>query len=185
MKKVGGLFLVFLLAGCATSVYDNKADSYGSNNMRNRSSDVNSDNYAPIQSIPLDSKSVSTSESNFDSGGEELSGRNIYFAFDSFTVDPKYQKVVLDAVAHLRDNPEDSVRIIGNTDERGSRGYNLALGQKRAEVVRQAFISMGVESSRVEAVSFGKEKPKAMGHDDASWAVNRRSDLLYKSLGEF
>ncbi|HSY28407.1 MAG TPA: OmpA family protein, partial [Burkholderiaceae bacterium] len=69
--------------------------------------------------------------------------------------------------------------IQGNTDERGGSEYNLALGQKRAEAVRKALTVMGVADSQLEAVSFGKEKPKATGHDEAAWSQNRRADLAY------
>ena len=72
------------------------------------------------------------------------------------------------------------VIIQGNTDERGGREYNLALGQKRAEAVRKSLSALGVPESQMEAVSFGKEKPKATGSDEASWAENRRSDLVYQ-----
>jgi peptidoglycan-associated lipoprotein len=72
------------------------------------------------------------------------------------------------------------VLIQGNTDERGTSEYNLALGQKRAEAVRRALSLMGVPDSQMEAVSLGKEKPLATGHDEASWAQNRRADLVYQ-----
>jgi peptidoglycan-associated lipoprotein len=72
------------------------------------------------------------------------------------------------------------VLIQGNTDERGTSEYNLALGQKRAEAVRRAMSLMGVPDQQMEAVSLGKEKPLATGHDEASWAQNRRADLVYQ-----
>jgi peptidoglycan-associated lipoprotein len=72
------------------------------------------------------------------------------------------------------------VLIQGNTDERGTSEYNLALGQKRAEAVRRALSLLGVPDSQMEAVSLGKEKPMADGHDEASWAQNRRADLVYQ-----
>jgi peptidoglycan-associated lipoprotein len=72
-----------------------------------------------------------------------------------------------------------SIKIEGNTDERGGAEYNLALGQKRAEAVSRALKIFGVKDAQMEAVSFGKEKPKVLGHDDASYAQNRRADLDY------
>ncbi len=69
--------------------------------------------------------------------------------------------------------------IQGNTDERGGREYNLALGQKRAEAVRRSMSLLGVQETQMEAVSFGKEKPKAQGSDEAAWAENRRADIVY------
>ena len=72
------------------------------------------------------------------------------------------------------------VVIQGNTDDRGGSEYNLALGQKRAEAVRKAMSLMGVPDSQMEAVSFGKEKPKALGNNEAAWAENRRADIVYQ-----
>ncbi|MDR1849492.1 MAG: OmpA family protein, partial [Zoogloeaceae bacterium] len=83
----------------------------------------------------------------------------------------------------LNANRQLKVLIQGNTDERGSHEYNLALGQKRAEAVRQMLLLLGVQEGQVEAVSLGEEKPRAEGHDEAAWAENRRSDILYS--GEF
>ena len=76
-------------------------------------------------------------------------------------------------------NKARQIVIQGNTDERGGREYNLALGQKRAEAVRSAMSLLGVPESQMEAVSFGKEKPKALGSDEAAWAENRRADIAY------
>ena len=77
-------------------------------------------------------------------------------------------------------NKARKVVIQGNADERGSREYNLALGQKRSEAVRKAMASLGVGETQMEAVSFGEEKPRGAGHDEASWAENRRADLVYQ-----
>ena len=77
-------------------------------------------------------------------------------------------------------NKSRKVIIQGNTDERGSREYNIALGQKRAEAVRRALTSLGVGEAQLEAVSLGEEKPKATGADDTSLAENRRADIVYQ-----
>ena len=79
----------------------------------------------------------------------------------------------------LAANPEVKIVIQGNTDERGGREYNLALGQKRSEAVLQRLQLLGIPSSRIEAVSFGKEKPIALGHSEEAWAQNRRADIVY------
>jgi peptidoglycan-associated lipoprotein len=81
---------------------------------------------------------------------------------------------------YLAANKGRKILIQGNTDERGGREYNLALGQKRAEAVRKALSLLSVPESQMEAVSLGKEKPKATGSDEASWAENRRSDIVYQ-----
>jgi len=81
---------------------------------------------------------------------------------------------------YLTQNKNAKMIIQGNTDERGSREYNLALGQRRADAVKQMMTVLGAEGSRVETVSFGEEKPRAQGHDEAAWAENRRADIRYK-----
>jgi peptidoglycan-associated lipoprotein len=91
-----------------------------------------------------------------------------------------YQPLVQQHSQYLKGHPERRVLIQGNTDERGTSEYNLALGQKRAEAVRRAMSLMGVADTQMEAVSLGKEKPTATGHDEASWAQNRRADLVYQ-----
>jgi peptidoglycan-associated lipoprotein len=81
---------------------------------------------------------------------------------------------------YLNSRKTQRIIIQGNTDERGGREYNLALGQKRAEAVRKSLLLLNVPESQMEAVSLGKEKPKALGSNEASWAENRRSDIIYQ-----
>jgi len=109
-----------------------------------------------------------------------LSKRSIYFDFDSFVVKPEFQGTVEAHGKYLSTNPNRRVTIEGNADERGSREYNLALGQKRAEAVKARLRLLGVPETQMETVSLGEEKPAATGSDEASWAQNRRADLNYK-----
>ena len=83
--------------------------------------------------------------------------------------------------SYLKANPKQKVIIQGNTDERGTAEYNLALGQRRSDAVRKSLNLMGVSDDQMEAVSFGKEKPKAEGDNEAAWAENRRADIAYIS----
>ena len=109
-----------------------------------------------------------------------LARLNVYFDFDQYTVKSEYQSLLEQHAQYLMQHPEHHVLIQGNTDERGASEYNLALGQKRAEAVRQALTTLGVSDAQLEAVSLGKEKPVVTGHDEASWSQNRRADLNYK-----
>ncbi|HCY64749.1 MAG TPA: peptidoglycan-associated lipoprotein Pal [Oxalobacteraceae bacterium] len=109
-----------------------------------------------------------------------LAQRSFYFDFDSYVLKAEAQPVVEAHAKYLSANKGRKVVIQGNTDERGGREYNLALGQKRAEAVRKSLSLLGVSDAQMEAVSFGKEKPKAEGHDEASWSENRRADLAYQ-----
>ncbi|MCX9154758.1 peptidoglycan-associated lipoprotein Pal [Niveibacterium sp. 24ML] len=112
-----------------------------------------------------------------------LSKRSVYFEFDKYDITASYQPLVEAHSKFLVSNPQLKVLIQGNTDERGSREYNLALGQKRAEAVKKAMSMLGAKDSQLEAVSLGEEKPKNAGHDEAAWADNRRADVLYS--GEY
>lgn len=109
-----------------------------------------------------------------------LAKRSVYFDFDKYDVKDEYKPVVDAHSKYLTSNKNRKVVIQGNTDERGGSEYNLALGQKRAEAVRKSMSLLGVADSQMEAVSFGKEKPKATGHDEAAWAENRRADIVYQ-----
>jgi peptidoglycan-associated lipoprotein len=109
-----------------------------------------------------------------------LANRSVYFDFDSYAVRDDGKPVVENHSGYLTKHKERKVLIQGNTDERGGTEYNLALGQKRAEAVRRAMGALGVSDSQIEAVSLGKEKPKAEGHNEAAWAENRRADIVYQ-----
>jgi peptidoglycan-associated lipoprotein len=112
-----------------------------------------------------------------------LSRRSIYFDYDKFDIRPEYHDLVAAHAKFLVTNRQFRVLIQGNTDERGSREYNLALGQKRADAIKRQLVLLGVREEQAESVSLGEEKPKSLGQDETAWAENRRGDLLYS--GEF
>ena len=109
-----------------------------------------------------------------------LAQRSIYFDYDSFSVKDEYKPVLQAHAKFLVENPTAKIYLQGHTDERGSREYNLALGQKRADAVRRVMTVLGVKDSQVEGVSYGEEKPKNGGHDDSAYAQNRRADIIYQ-----
>lgn len=109
-----------------------------------------------------------------------LRQRVVYFDFDQDALKPEFQNIVACHAKYLRDRPSARITLEGNADERGSREYNLALGQKRAEAVRRALIALGVSESQLEAVSLGEEKARSGANDDAALAENRRADLVYQ-----
>ncbi|HXI38313.1 MAG TPA: peptidoglycan-associated lipoprotein Pal [Burkholderiales bacterium] len=109
-----------------------------------------------------------------------LAKRSIYYDFDKYDISAESRSLIEAHARYLRENPNVKVRIEGNADERGSTEYNLALGQQRSSGVLKVMTLLGVPAGRIEAVSFGKEKPKATGHDETSWSENRRSDIVYR-----
>lgn len=140
---------------------------------------------APAKPVVQDNRAVATVTAPvvdpLDDPKNILSKRSVYFDFDAYVVKPEYANIVSAHSTYIRDGKSRKVLIQGNTDERGGSEYNLALGQKRAEALRKAMVILGTPDAQIEAVSYGKEKPKATGHDEASWAENRRDDIVYTS----
>ncbi|WP_225721633.1 peptidoglycan-associated lipoprotein Pal [Candidatus Vallotiella sp. (ex Adelges kitamiensis)] len=132
---------------------------------------------AGVQLEPADVQQVHVDKLN-----NPLNKDSIYFDFDSFALDKECQPILQAHAEYLKSQPNCYVLIQGNTDERGTSEYNLALGQKRAESVRRALVLLGANENQLEAVSLGKEKPASTFHDEASWAQNRRADLIYPSI---
>jgi peptidoglycan-associated lipoprotein len=111
--------------------------------------------------------------------GNILSKRSIYYDYDSSVVKDEFKPLVTAHARYLTQNRSARMVIQGNTDERGSREYNIALGQRRADSVKQMLLLLGAQEAQIESVSFGEEKPRATGKDEPSYSENRRSDIVY------
>jgi peptidoglycan-associated lipoprotein len=153
----------------------------------------------PLDNVPVEDKSASavtgpggpgsgTQSTVAQVAADEVAGsaagpvnvsRIIYFDYDSYVIKPEFQALLESHARFLKAAPRRKVSIEGHTDERGGREYNLALGQRRSEAVRRALGLLGVPDNQVEAVSFGKEKPVALGSNEAAWAQNRRAEIVY------
>jgi peptidoglycan-associated lipoprotein len=105
--------------------------------------------------------------------------RNVYFDVDEYVIQDQYRSIVEAHAKYLGSHPDQKIRIEGNADENGSREYNLALGQKRAQAVKKVMTILGVKENQIEAISWGEERPKATGHDESAWKENRRADIKY------
>lgn len=123
---------------------------------------------------------VSTVTSDNLAAGPSGVTKVIYFDYDSFVVKAEFQNAIEGHAQFLKNNPRAKVSLEGHTDERGGREYNLALGQKRADAVRQSLSLLGVSSAQVESVSFGEEKPAIQGSDESAFSKNRRTEFFYK-----
>ena len=108
-----------------------------------------------------------------------LSKRSVYYDYDSTIIKDEFKPLVTAHARYLAQNRSTKMVIQGNTDERGSREYNIALGQRRADGVKQMMLLLGAQHAQIETVSFGEEKPRAAGKDEASFSQNRRSDIVY------
>ena len=105
---------------------------------------------------------------------------NMLFRTGSYAISDRAMETLGKIAKIIKDYKDYDVMVEGNTDNRGSREYNLALGQKRSEAVKQRLQLLGVPASRIEAVSFGREKPRALGDTEEAWAQNRRADIVYR-----
>jgi len=112
-----------------------------------------------------------------------LSRRSIYFDYDKYDIKDEYRPLVEAHAKYLREHPETKVLIQGNADERGSREYNIGLGQRRADAVKRMLMLLGAKETQIESVSLGEEKPVCAESNEACWAKNRRGDILYQ--GEY
>lgn len=108
------------------------------------------------------------------------SPKTVYFDYDSFVIKPEFQAVIEVHARFIKADRARRVAVEGHTDMSGGREYNLALGQRRAEAVRRALSLLGVSENQIEAVSFGKEKPAALGADEKSMSLNRRAEISYR-----
>jgi peptidoglycan-associated lipoprotein len=168
-KQVISILLLSLLAACASdkpkgSVTDGKSASAAEASNTSASADA-----ASVTSDPLNAP------------GSILAKRSVYYPFDVSVVQDADKPVVQAHAKYLSEHANRKVRLEGNCDERGSDEYNLALGQRRADGVKKMLLVSGVKDSQIETVSYGEEKPKATGHDEASWSQNRRTDLNYNA----
>ena len=133
----------------------------------------------PITSVDLTGRPAAGGAAALKDPSNILSNRSVYYDFDKFDVKEEYRPMVEAHARYLRENGSTKMLVQGNTDERGSREYNLALGQRRSEGVKRMLMLLGGREDQIEAVSLGEEKPRTAGANEEAWARNRRSDMLY------
>jgi peptidoglycan-associated lipoprotein len=133
----------------------------------------------PIQTDDLQEKPFPNPTGTLEDPDSLLTARTIYYDYDAYNVREDYKSLVESHAKSLLSHKGVNLRIEGNCDERGSREYNLALGQRRADSVKRALTLLGVPADQIQTVSYGSEKPKATSHDEQAYAENRRSDLIY------
>jgi len=170
MRKLLGISLIVLLSACASQTTQPEVDDLtaGAGSGSGSGDLMGSGSGRPSYFSQLqDPNSI-------------LSQRSVYYEYDSYTVKGEYQELVLSHARFLRDTPDASVILQGNTDDRGSREYNLALGQRRADSVKNMMTLAGARDGQIESVSLGEEKPRALGHSESAWNQNRRTDIIYR-----
>jgi peptidoglycan-associated lipoprotein len=134
---------------------------------------------ASTSTSALDGDAANSSRGFNGEGTGPLARKIIYFDFDKSEIKPEYADIVTTAAHTLTSNPKLKMKLEGNTDERGTREYNIGLGERRAQAVRRALMLQGVAESQVTTVSFGAERPAAEGDDETAWSKNRRVEVVY------
>jgi peptidoglycan-associated lipoprotein len=158
-----GILMMTMLYGCAgTATRDGETGRDG------------------VESTPLDREGA-LPRTAINDPQSVLAERVVYFDYDKSDIKPEFQDLLEAHGKYLAAYPDVKVRLEGHTDERGSREYNLALAEQRAKAVRQVLLLNGAPAANLEVVSFGEEVPKALGHDEAAWAQNRRVELVYEA----
>jgi len=117
--------------------------------------------------------------SELDDPQSPLSVRIIYFEYDSSDIRPEYRETIQAHAAYLSTRQNVTITLEGHADERGSREYNLALGERRAQSINRQMTLLGVSSGQIRTVSYGEERPAIDGHDESAWSENRRVEIIY------
>ncbi len=131
----------------------------------------------PVQPAPV-TEAPPPEPAPVDPVAETFNAENVYFAFDDYTLSGEAQQRITALAEHLKSNASAVVQIEGHCDERGSIEYNLALGERRANSVKNFLVQMGVEPARLTTISYGEEKPAAEGHTESAWSQNRRAEFI-------
>lgn len=176
---IGSVLVLVMLAGCGTTP---TRDQEGAA-VEDRGKPLGPEAAKPKPDVVATAKPLVDKPLAVDplkDPGNILGKRSIYFDFDSNLVKDEYRPVVAAHARYLQQNPSRKMRIEGNADERGSREYNIALGQRRADAVMQMMQLLGVQAGQIETVSFGEEKPKCSVHEETCWWQNRRGDIVYQ-----
>ena len=167
-----------LLAACSTTPPEEQAPAGVEDRAGGKPGAAKPVDQKPIASVDLtgarkDVASVLKDPNNI------LSKRSIYYELDQFDVKDEYRPIVEAHARYLRDNPNAKMLIQGNADERGSREYNVSLGQRRSDNVKKMLMLFGAKEAQIESVSLGEEKPMCADHGEDCWSKNRRGDILY------
>jgi peptidoglycan-associated lipoprotein len=181
MKKVASMALliasVLLLAGCPKKPTVHESPT--------------SKSQVPASATTAGADGASTRVSPLGDGASTLAGQAgdanarahnvIYFDFDKSEIKPEFADIVTAAARNLSGHPALKVKLEGNTDERGTREYNIGLGERRAQAVRRALLLQGAAETQITTVSYGAERPAVEGDNETAWAQNRRVELNYQS----
>lgn len=176
MKKLAILLVsAALIAGCATKTKPDDA----AEGVAGAGDDGFVTQPSPDDDLYGNGRPLGGEFGDMDTPESLLGATIIYFDFDSSAIRSEYAQGVAAHAAHLAGKPGLTVRLEGHTDERGSREYNIGLGERRAQAVRRALMLQGVGADQISTVSYGEERPAVSGGDEEAWAMNRRVEIVY------
>jgi peptidoglycan-associated lipoprotein len=186
MKRIVGFWVVgalgaLVVSGCANENVVKKDEAIApSATTQAKQTDVKAAKNGPaVTTAPAKPAPESVKKTVAKAEPQQLTSalEKIYFDFDSYALSDDARKTLTSNADYLRKSAAAKLRIEGNCDERGSAEYNIALGEKRAEVAKKYLVTMGIPADRLAIISYGKEKPADPGHDEAAWAKNRRDEF--------
>jgi peptidoglycan-associated lipoprotein len=175
--KIVSLFaMLFLITACETTPEDSGAtDSSGSTDSSSSSSSSSSSvTTESVDTTAVDSGAAMAPDPGTQGDLELNVGDRIFFDYDKSVITAAAEKTLKRQAGWMKQYPSVSITVEGHCDERGTREYNLALGERRATAVKNFLVALGVDSNRIATISYGKERPDALGHNKAAWAQNRR-----------
>jgi len=185
MKKIAIVSVLLLLAACSSTpkIDSSPVSQPSKTNISpaiSQTAEKNTSVSSAVSSADIEARRLADEASKLESEMRELQRQSIYFDFDKYVVKPEYRNAIQQQAAFIKAHKNDIVTVEGNADERGSSEYNLALGDKRANVARKNFELLGIPGDQIKTVSFGEEKPRLSCHTEKCWQENRRDDFVHK-----
>ncbi len=184
-KLLSGLVLALVLSACKSTPMTDKpaavVDKSPATQTTPKSTTGNGADTSGIKEVAIDSNAVASGNNPLKDPSNILSKRNIYFDFDSDAVKAEFRPMIEAHAKYLLANGNAKMILQGNTDDRGTREYNLSLGQRRSVAVKKSLNLLGVQDKQIETVSFGKEKANTNCADEACFKTNRRVDIVYEN----
>jgi peptidoglycan-associated lipoprotein len=181
MRKIIVLAILVFAAGCQTTPEDQQAA--GVETRKPGAPDTRTVDRPQVGKMDVTKPGAKDTTGALKDPANILSKRSIYFEYDKFDVRDEYRPIVEAHAKYLRENPNAKMLVQGNADDRGSREYNVGLGQRRSDNVKRMLILLGAKEAQIESVSLGEEKPMCTDQSEGCWSKNRRGDMLYS--GEY
>jgi peptidoglycan-associated lipoprotein len=167
------VFAILAISACSTASKETTAEA--------PAQEASTDNAQATSEAETNTiRSAGVSSSDLAAQLDEMQKQSVYFDFGEFIIKPEYNALIQRHAEFMKAHPNAVITLQGNTDERGSSEYNLALGDRRADVVRKALEVLGVPDSQIRAVSLGEEHPRLACHEERCWKENRRTDFVGK-----